>query len=711
MRKLVIGLAIGLAAVGIAATLGFTAFVQDVELKTYDRRVRWTANPAEARRDIAIVEINEDSERRLEPLVGRWPWPRLVHADLIDYLARAPARVIAYDILFTDRDRRSGFPVGDETWTGAESDQALVASTMRAGNVVHLAEATFEGVGPQVRLKPDTTAEAAMLPVRPKPDATHGTAAAVSSSGVVSGFSRAPAQDAQVGSKLLDAYALDDTIEERPTLLLPVAELARASRALGHNYFVFDADGPLRHVVPFIRVGRQFVPSLGMAAAMLAAGVEPHAVHIDRSALWIGPRRMPLRTVDVPQFDRAANGPRRGRRALIRFAGPAVLADGHSSTYQTYSFYDLFYSQQQLLSGQAPLVDPAVFRNKIVLVGTSAAGLHDVFTSPFGSTGKMIGAHVHAAVVDDVLSERFMEPAGWAAALMTLLCSGLAAGVAAALVPVWASVAIASAAAALVATIGIGLFSRGLWLPMAQPAVAIGLSLFGGVAYQYFVEGREKRRVKQVFGRYVSREVFNQLMADPTRARLGGERRQMTVLFSDIRGFTTVTEQREPDAVVAQLNEFFSRMVDVIFRHGGTIDKFVGDMVMALFGAPLDDAAHADHAVAAAVEMAAALDGLNAAWAAEGRATLDIGIGINSGEMIAGNIGSERIMSYTVIGDAVNLGARLESLNKEYGTRIIISEATRALLRGSYSLRPLGQVVVKGRTQAADIYAVESGKS
>ena len=180
----------------------------------------------------------------------------------------------------------------------------------------------------------------------------------------------------------------------------------------------------------------------------------------------------------------------------------------------------------------------------------------------------------------------------------------------------------------------------------------------------------------------------------------------MTVLFSDIRGFTSVTEKGQPEELVAQLNEYFSRMVEVVFRHHGTVDKFVGDMVMALFSAPVDDPDHAEHAVAAAVEMVEVLGQLNRKWRAEGKVALDIGIGVNSGEMIAGNIGSSSIMSYTVIGDNVNLGARLESLNKDYRTRIIISDATRTRLQGQYTVRALGDVTVKGKTRAVAIFEV-----
>jgi adenylate cyclase len=180
------------------------------------------------------------------------------------------------------------------------------------------------------------------------------------------------------------------------------------------------------------------------------------------------------------------------------------------------------------------------------------------------------------------------------------------------------------------------------------------------------------------------------------------------VLFSDIRGFTTLSEKGSPEDVVAQLNELFTRMVGVVFEHRGTVDKFVGDMVMALYGAPLDDAEHADHAVQTALAMIRSLNEMNQEWQGRGKPTLEIGIGINTGDMVAGNIGSDTIMSYTVIGDAVNLGARLESLNKDFGTRMIISESTRAELKGQYDIHPLGEVVVKGKTKPVAIFEVKS---
>ena len=186
------------------------------------------------------------------------------------------------------------------------------------------------------------------------------------------------------------------------------------------------------------------------------------------------------------------------------------------------------------------------------------------------------------------------------------------------MLPFWFAAAGAALLVAAWTGTSLAAFDRGLWLAFAQPVLATAVALFAGTAYRYFVEDAEKRKVSRLFGRYVSRDVYKQLMAHPDLAELGGARREMSVLFSDLRGFTTITEKGEPEALVEQLNEYFTRMVEIVFRNGGTVDKFVGDMVMALFGAPLDDVNHADDAVTTAVEMVRELGELNRRWAAEG---------------------------------------------------------------------------------------------
>jgi adenylate cyclase len=634
------------------------SLLQSIELKTYDWRMRRTARPETARTDIALVEIDEYSLRNAEGLFGRWPWPRVAHSMIVDFLMRGPAKVVGYDVLLVQPDTHS-FDIDGTTWTGKESDSALVESIKAAGDrFVLLADATFEG-------KADKDGA-----VSPLPD---------------------------LGFRIDPRGAL-----HRDLIFLPFEALAREGKAFGHNFFVFDSDGPLRHSVPFVTMNDRAIPSLGLATAIRAEGVNPSSVTIDGDLLRIGTHAVPLSWRRVTN----ANGESRYQWELVRFRGPALLPDLVTRPYASYRASDLLKAENELLNGQKPSIDPALFKDKIVFVGATAAGLFDVFETPFAQT-RMPGIQVHASVADDVLSSRFMSPINATTTLAVVIVLALGAAVASTLLPAWWAAALVVVVDVVFVWIATALFARGYWLNVTAPTVATALSLFGGVGYQFFFEGREKRKMKKLFGQYVSKDIYDQLVAHPEMARLGGQRREMTVLFSDIRGFTTVTERGQPEEIVGMLNEYFTRMVDIVFAHQGTLDKFVGDMVMALFGAPVDDPQHAEHAVQAALAMTAELAKLNEKWKSEGRfSELDIGIGINTGPMIAGNIGSEAVMSYTVIGDAVNLGARLESLNKQYGTRIIISDATRGQLSGRYDLRPLGDVVVKGKTQPVAIFEV-----
>lgn len=621
----------------LAGAFGLLPLVRTIELKTYDLRVAATARPAAPAEGIVMVWIDDDSIRRMEPLFGRWPWPRLVHATVIDYLSAAGAKVIAYDILFPERDLRK-FMIEEVEWTGEESDAELVAATRKAGNVVHAAEASStELIDPSRALAENLDAPALNLQI-PSPGC----------------------------------------VQARPLLRPPFPALAEASRAIGHTLFILDPDGPVRRIAPVVQVGERTIPSLALATTM-AAGATVNAEA----------------RVDAGQC-----------ASLVAWRGPAENAGGHQ-TFSSYSFYDLYYSQLQLLEGVKPDVDPAAFKGAIVVVGGSGEGLKEAFTTPFPA-GAIDGPEVHANVIDGLLAGRSMTPvASWVGVALTV---GLAFVVAAIGLGANAWVTGVASLAVLLVLAGMSVmrFASGSWIPIAVPSLAIVFAFVGDLAWKYVVEGREKRQVKKLFSRYVSKDVYDQLVADPSLAALGGARRSMTVLFSDVRGFTAMSEKGSPEEVVAQLNEYFSRMVEVVFEHRGTVDKFVGDMVMALYGAPLDDDDHAEHAVQTALAMAVALGELNTRWQAEGRTTLDIGIGINTGDMVAGNIGSDTIMSYTVIGDAVNLGARLESLNKDYGTRIIISEATRSRLKGRYDIHPLGDVVVKGKSKPVAIFEVKT---
>lgn len=648
MRKLAVGLAIGASAFLATQTLVWLGAFDDAELTAYDRRLVATHTPADAHDDIVIIEINESSMDTMEPVFGRWPWPRMVHAGVVDYVARAGAKVIVFDILFQDHDRRGAFPVGDRTMSGAESDAMFVESVGRAGNVILAANVAFEGLE-------SATGPASIAPPIP-------------------GISYEP------GPGFLT----------RPYLALPIDALSNVSAGVGHTLFERDGDGTARRIYPFVEAQGRMIPWLGLTAAMAAQSRQPEDVRVEGDSLRIGDSRLAL----TPS-----------RQSILRQHGPYAAADG-TRTYTSVPFFDVLRSEEQFHAGQPVAVDPSTFKSKIVFIGLTALSENDIEVSPFGGPS-MPGVALHAAAADDVLSGRTMRRVSAVTEVMVTAATSLVAGVIAVMLPVaWAIAVVAVLGAALVwaLTLAVG---QGVWIVVVAPVVALLIAAFGGTVWQYVVEGRQKRQIKALFGRYVSPDVYAHLVANPDEVQLGGLRRDMSVLFSDIRGFTTAAEKASPEEVVGQLNEYFSAMVEVLFRHHGTLDKFVGDMVMGLFGAPVDDPRHADHAVAAAMEMVDTLGRLNAAWAARGMPTLAIGIGVNSGEMIAGNIGSSAIMSYTVIGDAVNLGARLESLNKDYGTTILISEATRARLTIPVPTREIGAVTVKGKTTAVIVHAVD----
>jgi len=630
--------AIPIAAAVLAGALGLLSFFHNIELQTYDLRVAATARPTAPARDVVLIAIDNDSLRRMEPLVGRWPWPRLVHATVIDYLAAAGAKVIGYDVLFAERDVRK-FMVGDTEWTGDESDAALVESTRKAGNVVHVAEAS----------SPELNDPSRALAVNLD----------------------APALNARVPDI--------GCVESRPHLTPPFPALALAAKSIGHTLFILDPGGTVRRASPIVKIGDRPIASLSLATT-IASGATPalNASLDDKGNCSI----------------------------MIPWRGPAESASG-VPTFTSYSFYDVFYAQQQIAESQKPGIDPALFKDRIVIVGATAEGIKDIFTTPF-ARGQIPGPEVHANIVDGFLAHRSIDRAPAWAGIALVIAAALIVGVAGAFLNAWWTGAVVAIAAALLVWQSVSLFARGTWIPITMPGLTLIFAYVGDLAWKYVIEGREKRQVKKLFSRYVSKDVYDQLVANPSLAALGGARRHMTVLFSDIRGFTTMSEKGSPEDVVSQLNELFTRMVGVVFAHRGTVDKFVGDMIMALYGAPLDDEDHAEHAVQTALAMITTLNDLNREWEARGKPTLDIGIGINTGDMIAGNVGSDTIMSYTVIGDAVNLGARLESLNKDFGTRIIISEATRERLKGRYDIHPLGDVIVKGKSKPVAIFEVKS---
>lgn len=252
---------------------------------------------------------------------------------------------------------------------------------------------------------------------------------------------------------------------------------------------------------------------------------------------------------------------------------------------------------------------------------------------------------------------------------------------------------------------------KGIWLNAVYPLLTMVIVYTAVTLYRYIVEEREKRKIRGAFSFYVTPSVVNEMLKNPDKLKLGGDKKELTVLFSDIRGFTTLAEEMEPEALVNLLNEYLTEMTDIVFEFDGLLDKYIGDAVMAVWGAPLEQNDHPARACRTALKMLDRLTKMQQKWEAEGTPRLDIGIGINAGPMVVGNMGSERRFDYTVMGDSVNLASRLEGINKEYGTQVVISEFTYERVKDDFFCRELDAVRVKGRAKPAKIYELVALRS
>jgi adenylate cyclase len=337
------------------------------------------------------------------------------------------------------------------------------------------------------------------------------------------------------------------------------------------------------------------------------------------------------------------------------------------------------------------------FRDRIVLVGATFVESRDFFPTP---TGLMPGVEIQAHMVNTLLSRRTLLPPPWYlnVALLTIVCVSISV-LSLWLRPAWLALVGLVLVGGMVAASYEAYTRGGYWLDFLAP-------LLGTLAYLQGAHWVRRRRLRSAFGQYVSPQVMDQVLR--TGAPLGGEVRRVTVMMSDLRGFTTMSERLPPEVVSAMMNEYFTAMVDVILAHRGLVQDFIGDAIMAVFGAPLDDPEHCWHAARTAVGMHAALEALNRKWEAEGRGPLAMGIAVHTGLVFAGTLGAPRKKKYAVLGDTVNLTSRMEGLNRDLGTGILISGAALAVLRDRVVARDRGSVTVKGRSEPVEIHELVS---
>jgi len=383
---------------------------------------------------------------------------------------------------------------------------------------------------------------------------------------------------------------------------------------------------------------------------------------------------------------------------LLKYRGP-------SRSHPRFSAANVISSEARVRHNLPPIYPPEAFAGKWVFVGLTAPGLLDLKASPMG--GVYPGVEVHATLLDNLLQGDFLQTLpGWARWAWTLVLVAVIA--AAVLYGPRLKVTLAAFCLLLLAYLSLTVlaFYRGLWADPVLSGLALALSFGLATAYSYAAESRQKQYIRRMFGQYMSEGVISHLMAHPEKLKLGGERRRVTLFFSDLAGFTSISERLEAETVVGLLNDYFSAMTEIILAEAGTVDKFEGDAIMALWGAPLDQEDQALRACRTALRQQAALADLNRRFAGLNLPPLRMRIGLNTGEAVVGNLGSARRFDYTVIGDTVNLASRLEGLNKFYQTIIIASETTVAACGEAVACRELDLVAVKGKEQPVRVFEV-----
>ena len=464
-------------------------------------------------------------------------------------------------------------------------------------------------------------------------------------------------------------------------LKVPIRELAKAIYSTGLANTPLDSDAFVRRASLFRKIHDERYYSLAMEAMRRYLSVGKGEINIEADVLEFGERHIPL---DVEG------------KMWINYCGPA-------KTFKTIPYYQVFKG----------MVPAETFRDAIVFVGATTNDLHDVFPTPFTwsplESDRMAmqvpGVEIHANVVDTVLNNRFISTPGALLTIALVFGLGLLVSWVAIKARIWVSLTVAIGSALGLVALSVWLFSnKSIFLEFIHPLYTIGLVFVGTTTYRASVELREKQKIRGTFARYVSPHVLTTVLTHPPE--LGGARRVATILFSDVRGFTSMSEKLTAHEVVEILNEYLTEMVDEVLQHDGTLDKFVGDAVMAVFGSPMDQKYHALRGVSTAWEMHRRHEALKVKWLADGKVPFEIGIGLNTGEVVAGNMGSPSRMEFTVIGDNVNLAARMESATKDSGHKILLSEATYLLVKDHVQVKELAPVHMKGKAEDIKVFAL-----
>lgn len=612
--------------------------------------------------DVVILEITQNTYNNIP---DAWPWPRNLFAKVVKNLNEAGAKAIGIDIVMSNPDKYN-----------PENDSAMYRVIREYGNVVVAGKIEHQ-------------------------------------EGNISTGSDAPGGGSQTNYQIKSEYEDFESI------------YFNADSSIGIVQVVSDNDGVVRRYLPFMYSGstERLIPTFSYA--VLNKYFKLPAFNLS----GIQDNSFSLAGIEIPKFDNVS--------MLVNYYGPSrtfkyfdfinVLDDETFTTKDEQDFeVDInMWSDPTIneLDGKPiGLKYSGVFKDKIVLIGSTMPEDKDILPISFArgeqeGDNLIYGVEIHANAIQNILNKDFIvnEP-NW---LQIVLIIALTVGMffLSSLmkeIKFANGIMVEAINLALVAGLFVGLRELSFYLfsehnflfTLYSTFMAVGLGYIGSTAYNFISERKQKGMIKGMFSQYVSGAVVDDLISDPGKLQLGGERRELSVFFSDIAGFSTFSENKEPEELVRFLNEYLSAMTQIVFENKGTLDKYIGDAVMAFWGAPTPINDHAFHAVKSALQMQAKIFELREAWRKEGQPLIHARMGINTGDMVVGNVGGIQRFDYTVMGDNVNLASRLEGANKEYGTSIMVAETTYDLVKDRFHSRELDFLVVKGKTKPIKVYEI-----
>jgi adenylate cyclase len=655
--RIALGLIVVLVFVGHAAQYYDIPFIKRFENIVYDARLRLTmANTVDPR--IVIIDIDEKSLA----VEGRWPWRRDKLGAMLDQLFdHYRVGIVGFDVVFAERDESSGL-----------------------GMLQQLA---------QNELKGNAQYQSALKNLEPRLEYDRLFAEKLKNRAIVLGyyFSSLPGEDGKgTATGRLPAPVLPAGTFKGRTVMTTrwlgyganLPEFQEVAASGGHFNPFPDEDGVTRSVPMIAEYDGAYYESLSMAVIRLGLGSPKVVPGFPEGKLW----------KDYPGLEWLQIGD--VRIPVDRLVTTLVPYRGKQGSFK-------YVSATDVLHGRTPVDD---LKNKIILVGTTAPGLFDLRASPVASVfpGVEIHANLIAGMLDGNIKQR--PPYVLGAEVVLLALSGVAMALLLPLMSPLRATVLTGAVLALVFATNVMVWTEGnLILPLASGLLMIVMLFALNMSYGFFVESRAKRQISGLFGQYVPPELVDEMSKDPAAFSMEGESRELSVLFTDVRGFTTISEGLDPKELSKLMNEFLTPLSRIIYKHRGTIDKYMGDCIMAFWGAPLSDPNNARNAVLAGLEMHKALESLQPHFRDKGWPPIHIGVGVNSGRMNVGNMGSEIRLAYTVMGDAVNLASRLEGITKEYRVAMIVGESTRSQVP-DVVFRELDRVKVKGKDEPVAIF-------